>query len=71
MAKSDMTVCHRCGKNLATCDTAWAAEGYLYCSEYCGVSNYRAAAHIGDTDYARDVFFSVAEEVNPKDIGLE
>lgn len=71
MPKSNATVCHICGKDLATCDTIWAAEGRLYCSPYCGASKYTEAVCEDDVRYAYELFYSVAEEINPKDIGLE
>ena len=50
--------CKICGKELAACETIWAAKGKLFCSRTCGV------ATLGEQ------FDDVAEEINPVDIGL-
>lgn len=51
--------CHVCGKALAECETIFAAEGALYCSEDCC-----------RTIYTADEFAYMAEEISPSDIGL-
>lgn len=61
--------CEVCGKDLSTCKTIWAAEGMLYCSRKCGIHNYTLSDN--DSEYAAEIFGLVAEEINPKDIGLE
>jgi hypothetical protein len=60
-------MCAACDTDLATCDTIWAAEGLLYCSRECGIHNFK-------TQYGDDAerhFDEVAEEINPRDIGIK
>lgn len=52
------TKCAVCGKNLADCETIIAA-GLLYCSKIC------AGKAMNDVQIEH-----LAEELNPKDIGL-
>lgn len=66
---SKLDTCELCGQYLATCDTIYAAEGKLYCSRNCGVLDY--CHKDAPRSYAEEVFDSVSEELNPKDIGLE
>lgn len=61
--------CKVCNKDLATCETIFAAEGNMYCSRECGVHDY--ALTDGDLPYASGIFDSVAEELTPDEIGLE
>ena len=59
-------MCAACDTDLATCDTIWAAEGILYCSRECGIHDFKA-------QYGADAekhFDEVAEEINPRDIGI-
>lgn len=56
------TMCASCDIDLATCDTIWAAKGILYCSRDCGIQDYK------NTELSFD---ELAEELNPRDIGLE
>lgn len=51
-------ICKICGKELAGCDTIWAAKGKLFCSRTCGV------------EALGEQFDDFAEEINPVDIGL-
>ena len=59
-------MCAACDIDLATCETIWAAEGTLYCSRECGIHDFRVA--YGDD--AEKHFDEVAEEINPRDIGI-
>ena len=59
-------MCAACDTDLATCDTIWAAVGILYCSRECGIHDFKA-------QYGADAekhFDEVAEEINPRDIGI-
>ena len=58
---SKATLCDTCGIDLATVETAFAAEGYLYCSRTCGILRY---------SNDEDAFDAVAEEVSTASIGL-
>lgn len=60
-------MCAACDTDLATCDTVWAAEGILYCSRECGIHDFKV--EYGDD--AEKHFDEVAEELNPRDIGIE
>lgn len=60
-------MCAACGTDLATCETIWAAEGILYCSRECGIHDFKV--HYGDD--AERHFDEVAEEINPRDIGIK
>lgn len=53
--------CSICNKDLATCESIWAAEGSMYCSRECGLQVYK-------DDSMLDMF---AEELSPDEIGLE
>jgi len=59
-------MCAACHIDLATCETIWAAEGALYCSRECGVHDFKVAYGDG----AEKHFDEVAEEINPRDIGI-
>ena len=59
-------MCAACDTDLATCDTIGAAEGILYCSRECGVHDFKV--QYGDD--AEKHFDEVAEEINPRDIGI-
>ena len=59
-------MCAACDTDLATCDTIWAAEGILYCSRECGIHDFKV--QYGDD--AEKHFDEVAEEINPRDIGI-
>lgn len=61
-------LCDVCSKDLASCETIWAAGGRLYCSHKCGVKDYTVGK---DVEHAEHVFNMVAEEITPADIGLE
>ena len=63
---SNHAMCGACDKDLAKCETIWAAEGTLYCSRECGIHDYKVA-HKNAEEY----FDSVAEEITPNEIGLE
>ena len=58
-------ICASCGRDLATCDIIWAAEGALYCSAECGIHDYETI----NVDAER-IFYAYAEEINPQDIGI-
>ena len=60
------TIWAACDTDLATCETIWAAEGKLYCSRACGINDFMHA--YGDD--AEKHFDEVAEEINPRDIGI-
>lgn len=57
-----MTKCKACGKELRTCGTIYAAEGILYCSRECGRRDFET-----EQPYCFD---DIAEEINPRDMGL-
>ena len=61
--------CKTCSKDLATCSTIWAADGYLYCSSECGIKDFTLHEH--DVEHAEAIFNMCAEEINPRDIGIE
>ena len=73
----DSANCATCKKDLAKCDTIFAAEGRLYCSRACGVRDYTLIVTCSfeqddnTCGYADEIFDSVSEELSPKDIGLE
>lgn len=64
--EANHAMCGACDKDLAKCDTIWAAEGRLYCSRECGIHDYNVTH-----ENAEEYFDSVAEEISPSDIGLE
>ena len=64
--ENSTNVCAACDTDLATCETIWAAEGILYCSRECGIHDFKYA--YGDD--AEKHFDEVAEEINPRDIGI-
>lgn len=66
---TEHATCDVCGKDLAECETIWAAEGSMYCSRKCGIQDYTLVKD-SDTQYAAELFSFVAEELNPKDIGI-
>ena len=66
---TEHATCDVCGKDLAECETIWAAEGSLYCSRKCGIQDYMLVKD-SETQYAAELFSFVAEELNPKDIGI-
>lgn len=54
-----ITKCEHCGKPIAVNRTAWAAKGFMFCSEECGLAE-------NDEDW--DL---VAEEVSREDYGAD
>ena len=54
-----METCAVCKADLGKFDTIWAAEGKLYCSERCGLSQHL------------ENFREIAEELAPSDIGIK
>lgn len=60
------TVCCVCSKNLAHCNTIWAAMGTLYCSESCGIQDFKAVYN----DNAKEAFGDISEEIKPDEIGI-
>jgi hypothetical protein len=65
--ENSTNMCVACYTDLATCETIWAAEGLLYCSRECGIYDFKYA--YGDD--AERHFDEVAEEINPRDIGIK
>ena len=65
--ENSTAMCATCNTDLATCETIWAAEGILYCSRECGMYDFKYA--YGDD--AERHFDEVAEEINPRDIGIK
>ena len=64
--ENSLDMCAACDTDLATCETIWAAEGILYCSRECGIHDFKVAYG----DKAEEHFDEVAEEINPRDIGI-
>lgn len=65
--ENSTAMCAACNIDLATCETIWAAEGFLYCSRECVIYDFKY-------DYsaiAEKHFDEVAEEINPRDIGIK
>lgn len=65
--------CRYCGRTLAGLETIWACEGYLFCSQTCGVNSYAEYYNepADGIEHAKCYFDKYAEEINPKDIGIK
>ena len=63
---NEATRCTTCEKDLATCDTIWAAGCGMFCSRKCGLHYFK---QIFD-DKAKQHFEEAAEEIIPEEIGL-
>jgi hypothetical protein len=59
-------MCAACDVDLATCDTIFVADSRMYCSRDCGIHDFKVTYG----DKAEQCFDDVAEEINPKDIGI-
>lgn len=60
------TKCKNCGSDLSIFNTAWAAEGAMYCTKECGLKAFTAKYGNNSEQYFNDV----AEEVSTEDIGI-
>lgn len=62
-------VCKTCRKNLNKCETIYAMIGSLFCSKDCCIGHINASPDLRGP-YARVMVESLAEEVNPREIGI-
>lgn len=63
--------CAYCGNDLSLFKTIYAVTGELYCCKDCAVSSKREGIVANAHDEATAWFDECAEEVNPRDIGID
>lgn len=66
---TEADVCKVCEKRLDKCDTIYAMLGSLFCSKDCGITYLESTPDLNGK-YNNVLFDSLAEEVNPHDIGI-
>lgn len=66
---TEADVCTVCEKHLSECDTIYAMLGNLFCSKECCVQYVDSNPDLSGP-YTTVMVESLAEEINPRDIGI-